>query len=968
VGDTTQLTLASFLGTEPFNYIWRRDSTVIERSILPKLGRDISLSLPALKLSDSGNYTLEISNAAGLIVSAAVVVSVSSIPSLEIFGPTDVVSHSPVKFQAITNSPQTKGIYEWRKNGALVAGESSVTFEIADSLVEDSGIYTVSLVVGSRKIESSPHHLMVASGPLKSPGPSLTPSISPTTPPPVDNPPSKPRVLLPTTNQINVALRPLIQWTMVKPVSSGSIGYDVVISTESNCNSPIFSGTDLSSVTYNLEAGFSLISDRDYFICVNARDRKTGAQSGFTNPSKFRTRGNVLAPTLYTRPATTAASPSGQREIIVGGVGGEQNGIARLYERTSSGDLELGSTKINANPDGRFEISVNVLKFSSQNGKRDYVAAIDRCTNRLCSPRVPGSILQSPKSSPVSYYYQDELALETPVLVKSRSTDLAFEWNAIPTATQYKIYRRLGMEDCASESEADCYNTSAFSLIATKSAGQLCAKNANATLCSYQDMSAMISSADKSTYGVSYFVIANRGMTDSSRSRAVRFVASDGLNSIAPPRTPSGVNRVFVRSPSGRSVRVYYCGVDTTGYLNSDNFPDLGLQVQYLTEAQLGGKACGSYAFDTRAQSRVYAFDALSLTQDAAAGDSPCVFGADISNLDPSTLYCIQVCQQDENGLSECSNETVTTQADSLPPFFEGITSLVSLSSGTGLQASWDFATDPDTQSTSQSVIQYEVRVTKDINSSGQGIFDDQVVAKIVRSTDTSSILEGLQTNTYYCVQVTALDDQGNRAVPLRPQLCATTLDNRPQVQIKRIRSRNSDEAYNLEIEFQITDRQAGSPEHRVIFDQLEFKIEGGDWIPVESKHLSGFDPSQLMATNSPRSSAVNRITWNTLPYFSGERKLALRIRVKDQTGSADLASNSVIDVNGVASDWGTSNEETLFEGMTHIGSYGKDSLSGCSLSAKALSPSPFVWLLLACALGLGFLMRASKRHSEGQK
>lgn len=860
--------------------------------------------------------------------------------------------------------------YQWFKNESPIANANSSRFSIANVQASDVGAYSalVSNSVGSAASDSK----AVTVAPIPSMTPSTTPTATPSpsidpssTPKPSSTPipPAVPRIIRPTANQINTPLRSTFQWGSIT-VGSDPITYDLVVSTSSDCSQPVFSQFNTAALTYNLEPGFSLQPDRNYYACVRARDTVTGLNSAYSTPSKFSTRGSLKAPVLYTIPATTENSRSGQVDIIVGGVGGEEKGTARVFQRTGDGeDVEVGAVKIDSNPQGRFEIPTNVLRLNAKSGRRDYVAYIERCLTEPCSPKIPGSTLEGPKSDPVAYYYEDSLALPAPVLAKTG--DLGFDWKPIPAAKTYNIYRRIGMEMCLATDEGEignCYKTSGFRLIDTKRESEICGRN-----CAYKDF-VNVSTEIKAKYGISYFVTAARDNTTSPRSRAVRFVSSDGINAKLPPTTPMGVTTTFVPSPSGKSTRIYYCGVDTAGFLNADNFPDLGVQIQHLPQAKAANQSCTNFQNDPNSQSRSYGFDTLSLFSDPSASDRPCVLAAEVTNLNPATNYCFRVCQFDEDGLTEegCSPVTTTSLNDTEAPDFKGITSLIGLSSGTSLQAFWQRATEPGSNNeASGNVVQYEVRVTKSFDASGHAVYNDDIAAKIVKGNETNAVLENLETNTLYCAKVSALDGAGNRSAPPKAQLCTKTLDNRPQVSILSIRSLNPDQAYNLVVEFQILDRLADLPNHKVIFDKLEYKIEDKDWMTVDSKFLSNFDLNYLLASTSASMPAINRLVWNTLPYFSGEKKVMMRIRVKNNAGNG-LFGNTLSSSAGNFSDVDSTDQQTVFQGMTNISSYGRGSLNGCSLQANDSRPSTLLWLWMCAGFVTLFgLRRASSKRSR---
>ncbi len=138
-------------GTEALSYQWRRDGQPIAGANAPVL------KLAAVSGADASGYSVQISNAAGSVVSetAALVVSPGAAAAV---APTIVTQ--PVSVLTHVGNTATFGVgvagtgpisYQWLKAGQPIAGATAATFSVASATLADDGSYAVrvSNAVGS---------------------------------------------------------------------------------------------------------------------------------------------------------------------------------------------------------------------------------------------------------------------------------------------------------------------------------------------------------------------------------------------------------------------------------------------------------------------------------------------------------------------------------------------------------------------------------------------------------------------------------------------------------------------------------------------------------------------------------------------------------------------------------------------------------------------------------------------------
>ncbi len=159
-GDNVVLA-ASASGSAPLAFQWSKNGVPIAGATGP------NLTLNDVRVSDSGAYVFTATNPAGVVASDVATVVVNLAPPVITSQPRSrtILAGEPVTFMvaATGSAPFT---YQWRKNGANIAGANGSSFNIASVQFSDAGVYTVVVSNGAGSVESAPATLTVSATPV----------------------------------------------------------------------------------------------------------------------------------------------------------------------------------------------------------------------------------------------------------------------------------------------------------------------------------------------------------------------------------------------------------------------------------------------------------------------------------------------------------------------------------------------------------------------------------------------------------------------------------------------------------------------------------------------------------------------------------------------------------------------------------------------------------------------------------
>ena len=139
-------------GTPPLYYQWLQNGA----AVTPFIENQTNYFIPAVTLSDGGDYSVAVSNFAATIFSPAT--------PLEILFPPEILvqptSQTVPVGQTVTLVVQADGtqplLYQWKLNGNPISGATNSTFTIADAKPDDSGSYRVTVANVAGAVDSIP--------------------------------------------------------------------------------------------------------------------------------------------------------------------------------------------------------------------------------------------------------------------------------------------------------------------------------------------------------------------------------------------------------------------------------------------------------------------------------------------------------------------------------------------------------------------------------------------------------------------------------------------------------------------------------------------------------------------------------------------------------------------------------------------------------------------------------------------
>ena len=147
-------------GQQPLSYQWEKNGIAIPGA------RNQTFSISNPQVSDSGDYTLVVTNRLGLVNSRPAtltvleLVTITSQPLGQSANPGATVALSV----GVTASPRPT--YQWRRNGVNIPGAIFPTFNISNAQPTDGGVYSV-IVLGLRNaLVSSNATVLVHAAPL----------------------------------------------------------------------------------------------------------------------------------------------------------------------------------------------------------------------------------------------------------------------------------------------------------------------------------------------------------------------------------------------------------------------------------------------------------------------------------------------------------------------------------------------------------------------------------------------------------------------------------------------------------------------------------------------------------------------------------------------------------------------------------------------------------------------------------
>lgn len=144
------------LGTPPFAYQWYKGSTAVAGQTTD------TLTLTPAKISDSGDYTLQVSNSGGSATSAIATISVVTAPPTVTTQPVSAVrlQGGTVTFSVVVSGSEPFS-YQWKSNNVDIAGATAASLTLNNLQPAYSGNYTVKITNTAGSADSQPATLTV---------------------------------------------------------------------------------------------------------------------------------------------------------------------------------------------------------------------------------------------------------------------------------------------------------------------------------------------------------------------------------------------------------------------------------------------------------------------------------------------------------------------------------------------------------------------------------------------------------------------------------------------------------------------------------------------------------------------------------------------------------------------------------------------------------------------------------------
>jgi hypothetical protein len=146
-------------GSQTLTYQWRKNGIEINGAT------SSTYSISSTSVSDSGSYTVVVTNSAGSATSnpaTLTVIALANAPAITLQpSSVSVTSGARASFSVVASGTATLA-YQWRRNGSAISGATSSTYSIGSTSVSDSGSYTVVVTNSAGSATSNSATLAVA--------------------------------------------------------------------------------------------------------------------------------------------------------------------------------------------------------------------------------------------------------------------------------------------------------------------------------------------------------------------------------------------------------------------------------------------------------------------------------------------------------------------------------------------------------------------------------------------------------------------------------------------------------------------------------------------------------------------------------------------------------------------------------------------------------------------------------------
>lgn len=146
-------------GSNPLNYQWRKNGNNISGANLP------TYTINATNAGNIGQYSVEVSNSMGSVVSNNAQLNVLSAPVIVTQPQSFTINlGSPFTLSVVANSIQTLS-YQWKKNGVNIAGAILSQYNVNTAELNNAGFYTVQVSNSVGQVTSEAAEVIVNAAP-----------------------------------------------------------------------------------------------------------------------------------------------------------------------------------------------------------------------------------------------------------------------------------------------------------------------------------------------------------------------------------------------------------------------------------------------------------------------------------------------------------------------------------------------------------------------------------------------------------------------------------------------------------------------------------------------------------------------------------------------------------------------------------------------------------------------------------
>lgn len=145
-------------GTNPLGYQWRKNGSDIAGAT------SATYVITGVQMSHAGTYTVNVSNSVGSTLSNAATLTITAAPVITQQPQNQTVATGGTVTFTVTATGNPAPTYQWRKDGANIAGAASAALSISNAQPSHAGSYTVVVTNALGSVTSAAAVLTVSSG------------------------------------------------------------------------------------------------------------------------------------------------------------------------------------------------------------------------------------------------------------------------------------------------------------------------------------------------------------------------------------------------------------------------------------------------------------------------------------------------------------------------------------------------------------------------------------------------------------------------------------------------------------------------------------------------------------------------------------------------------------------------------------------------------------------------------------